>query len=315
MATTTPGADDQRRYLKTSEEELNRFRAQHVSGGKKNWLGILGKVGFYVLLVSIIFYCLFPFYWAIVSSLKPYGELVRTPVNYWPENPTLDNYRTIFNREEFIYALRNSLIVSVAVTVLSLLAGTVGSYAIARLNFRGRRASLYLILSMTMFPGVAIIGSLFRILQRTDSYNTLYALVVIYLTFALPFTVWTLSNFFRAMPPDLEQAAMVDGATPLTALRQILLPLAIPGMVTTGMLAFIEAWSEFLYANTFTTPGDPNTNTVQVVINNFTGNTQYEDPYALKMAAAVVVTVPLLIGVLIFQRKIVAGLTAGAVKG
>lgn len=315
MATSIPNQQTDKHYIKASEEELQRFRSQEVKGNKKHWLRPVLQVGFYILLIGIIFYCLFPFYWAIVSSLKPYNELVRTPVNYWPENPSLENYRTIFNRPEFVYALRNSLIVSVAVTVVALLIGTVGSYAIARLNFRGRRASLYLILSMTMFPGVAIIGSLFRILQRTDSYNTLYALVIIYLTFALPFTIWTLSNFFRAMPPDLEQAAMVDGATPLTALRQILMPLAVPGMVTTGMLAFIEAWSEFLYANTFTTPGDRNTNTVQVVINNFTGNTQYEDPYALKMAAAVVVTVPLLIGVLVFQRKIISGLTAGAIKG
>lgn len=307
--------DSPNRYLKVSEEELNRYRSQKVSSGKNTVLPMLGKVGFYLLLVVMILYSLFPFYWAIVSSLKGYQELVRSDVTYWPENPTLDNYRTIFNRPEFMYALRNSLIVSVAVTLLALLMGTVASYAIARLQFRGRKAALYLILSMTMFPGVAIIGSLFRILQRTGSYNTLYALVVIYLTFALPFTIWTLSNFFRAMPPDLEQAAMVDGATPMVALRQVLMPLAVPGMVTTGMLAFIEAWSEFLYANTFTTPGDRRTNTVQVVINNFTGNTQYEDPYALKMAAAVVVTVPLLVGVLVFQKKIVAGLTAGAVKG
>lgn len=310
----TPNTTNQR-YLKVSEEELNRYRTQRVQSRKSSVLPILGKIGFYVLLVVIVLYCLFPFYWAIVSSLKGYQELVRSNVTYWPENPTLDNYRTIFNRPEFIYALRNSTIVSVAVTLLALLMGTVASYAIARLRFRGRKAALYLILSMTMFPGVAIIGSLFRILQRTSSYNTLYALIIIYLTFALPFTIWTLSNFFRAMPPDLEQAAMVDGATPMVALRQVLMPLAVPGMVTTGMLAFIEAWSEFLYANTFTTPGDRNTNTVQVVINNFTGNTQYEDPYALKMAAAVVVTVPLLIGVLVFQKKIVAGLTAGAVKG
>jgi trehalose/maltose transport system permease protein len=219
----------------------------------------------------------------------------------------------VFEDATFMRALLNSAIVSTVVVILCLLLGTVAAYAMARLKFRGRTIVLYLILSMTMFPGVAILGSLFQLMKRFGAYNSLWGLVIVYLTFALPFTVWVLTNFFRAMPGDLEEAALVDGATPMQALRQILMPLAIPGMVTTGLLAFIEAWSEFLYARTFTLT--EKAMTVQVAISQFTGNQQYEVPFGARMAAAVVVTIPLLIGVLLVQRRIVAGLTAGAVKG
>jgi trehalose/maltose transport system permease protein len=150
-------------------------------------------------------------------------------------------------------------------------------------------------------------------MQQFELYNTLHGLIIVYLTFSLPFIVWVLTNFFRAMPPELEQAALVDGATPMRALWQILLPMAVPGLVTTGLLAFIAAWSEYLFALTFTI-GD-NARTVQVAIASFTGNQQFELPFAKRMAAAVVVTLPLIVGVLIVQRRIVSGLTAGAVKG
>lgn len=302
-----------RPLIQTSEEELNRIRSQYKGQETRRSLPGIGRIFFWILVAIIVLYTLFPFYWAIVSSLKTSQENVQTPVSFWPKNPTLDNYRLVFENRSFLLGLRNSLIVSGAVTILSLLTGTLASYAIARLQFRGRKATLYLILSMTMFPGVAIIGSLFQIMRATGAYNTLWGLTIVYLTFALPFTVWTLSNFFRAMPADLEHAAMVDGATPMVALRQVLMPLAIPGIVTTGLLAFIEAWSEFLYARTFTMT--EKAITVQVAISTFTGNQQFEQPFGLRMAAAVVVTVPLLVGVLLVQRRIVAGLTAGAVKG
>lgn len=299
--------------IKTSQEELDRIRSsyQHKSGfNVGRWIG---KVGFWILIALILLYTLFPFYWAIVSSLKTTQEIVQTPPTFWPENLTWENYRTVFENDTFVLALRNSAVVSGAVVILSLFFGTVAAYAMGRLKFRGRTPVLYLILSMTMFPGVAILGSLFQLMREFNAFNTLWGLVIVYLTFSLPFTIWVLTNFFRAMPGDLEEAALVDGATPLKALWQILIPMAVPGMVTTGLLAFIEAWSEFLYARSFTLTD--NAKTVQVAISEFTGNTQFEQPFAVRMAAAVVVTIPLLVGVLIVQRRIIAGLTAGAVKG
>ncbi len=299
--------------LKISSDELERIRSSYIKQSKNTWVSTAGKIAFWFLVIVIVLYTLFPFYWAIVSSLTPTNDLYVTPVNFWPQSFTLDHYKQVFENGSFMRALLNSAIVSFGVVILALLLGTLGAYALGRLKFRGKTIILYLILSMTMFPGVAILGSLFQIMKRLGTFNTLQGLIIVYLTFTLPFTVWVLSNFFRAMPDELEQAALVDGATPMKALWQILLPLAVPGMVTTGLLAFISAWSEFIFARTFTI--DERAITVQVAIANFTGNQQFEQPFAVKMAAAVVVTLPLLVGVLIVQRRIIAGLTAGAVKG
>ncbi len=299
--------------IQTSDAELNQIRTGYQKRTRASLSTIIGRIGFFLLVATIIVYTLFPFYWAIVSSLTPTNDLYRTPVRFWPQNLTLDHYRVVFSDSSFLRALLNSTIVSFSVVVLALLLGTLGAYAMGRLQFRGRTIVLYLILSMTMFPAIAILGSLFQMMQRFNAYNTLWGLIIVYLTFTLPFTVWVLTNFFRAMPAELEQAALVDGATPMRALKDILLPLAVPGMVTTAMLAFIGAWSEFLYARTFTLT--ERAVTVQVAISQFTGNQQFELPFAIRMAAAVVVTVPLLVGVLIVQRRIIAGLTAGAVKG
>ena len=299
--------------ISMSQDELDRIRASYSSDRRTNWPRLLGRIWFWVLIAIIVIYTLFPFYWAIVSSLTPTNDLYVIPVNFWPQSLTFEHYETVFQNSNFMRALLNSAIVSTGVVVLALLFGTLGAYALGRLNFRGRTIILYLILSMTMFPAIAILGSLFQIMQQTGAYNTLWGLIIVYLTFTLPFTVWVLTNFFRAMPAELEQAALVDGATPMQALRQILMPLAVPGMVTTALLAFIAAWSEYLYARTFTLTYSAKT--VQVAIADFTGNQQFEEPFAVKMAAAVVVTVPLLVGVLIVQRRIIAGLTAGAVKG
>jgi len=282
-------------------------------------VGIISRVFFWILIVVLMFYTLFPFYWAIVSSLKPNNEIFATPATYWPRNIDFSHYQFVLSNGKFLQALRNSIIVSVGTTLLALLFGATGAYALGRLKFRGRTAALYLILAMTMFPAVAILGSLFQMvrgdwfLHTPNLYNTKTALVITYLTFALPFTVWVLTNFFKAMPGELEEAALVDGATNFRAFWEILLPLAMPGLVTTGLLAFIGAWNEYLYALTFTT--DYRAKTVQVAIAQFSGNTEYELPFANKMAASVIVTVPLIALVLIFQRKILAGLTSGAVKG
>jgi trehalose/maltose transport system permease protein len=167
---------------------------------------------------------------------------------------------------------------------------------------------------MTMFPSIAILGSLYQMIRWANLYNTIPALVITYLTFTLPFTVWVLANFFKAMPGELEESALVDGSTPFQAFYKILLPLALPGLVTTGLLAFIAAWNEFLFALTFTTQ-DYQARTVQPAIASFSGNTQYDEPWGSIMAASVVVTVPLVLLVMIFQRRILGGLTAGAVKG
>jgi trehalose/maltose transport system permease protein len=284
-----------------------------VSGTRQWTLGkILNRVLFWILVVVIIFYTVFPFVWAVISSIKPNAELFSTPVDYWPDQINLTFYRFVLDNGDFLRALRNSVIVSVSTVVISLAPGSLAAYALGRLKFRGRTPVLYLILSMTMFPQIAILGSLYQMITTLGLFDRLPALIIAYLTFTLPFTVWVLTNFFKAMPGELEEAALVDGATPFQAFARILLPLAAPGLVTTGLLAFIAAWNEYLYALTFT---QTRARTVQPAIASFTGNTQFELPWGNILAASVLVTLPLVILVLIFQRKILAGLTAGAVKG
>ncbi len=279
---------------------------------------------FTLLLLLLLFYLLFPFYWAIVSSFKGQGELFTVPVVYVPENPTLENYQTVFQNNRFLLGIRNSAVVSLSVTALSLLIGSFAAYALGRLPFRGRTPILYVILSMTMFPAIAIVGSLFTFVRNPcivvgaqcpelSMYNTWWALIVTYLIFTLPFTTWVMTNFFKSLPGELEQAALVDGATPFQTFYLVLLPLTAPAVVTTGMLAFILAWNEFLFALTFTL--DFQARTVQPAIAFFSGASALEIPWGNIMAASVVVTIPLILLVLIFQRRIVDGLTAGAVKG
>ncbi|HUZ02553.1 MAG TPA: carbohydrate ABC transporter permease [Thermomicrobiaceae bacterium] len=275
----------------------------------------IGSILFYLLLAVILVYIIFPFYWAVRSSIAPNSELFATPVQYWPSHATLANYRLVFQNADFIDALRNSAIVATSVTLASLAVGALGAYALGRFSFRGRRPVLYLVLSMTMFPQIAVLGALYDMVNRFGLYNRLGALILTYLIFTLPFTVWVLTSFFQALPHELEEAAYVDGASPLQAFYQILLPLAAPGMVTTGLLAFIAAWNEFLFALSFMQT--PDKRTVPVAIFTFTPATGggFEIPWGQMMAATVVVTVPLIVLTLIFQRRILAGLTAGAVKG
>jgi len=282
-----------------------------MAGAKKQglWLNLL----FWLIVVLIAVYTLFPFYWAVVSSLTPASALFVTPVRYFPTTPTLDSYMTVFQDPSFRRALVNSAIVAVTTVLLSLGIGSFGAYALGRLNFRGKTIVMYTILSMTMFPAIAILGSLFTMVRALGIYNTPYALILTYMTFTLPFTIWVLSNFFKSLPLELEQAAYVDGATTFQTFYMILLPLTAPGLVTTGLLAFINAWNEFLYAMTFTI--DDRTRTVPVAIAMFSGDQLFEIPWADIMAAAVVVTIPLVVLVLVFQQRLVEGLTAGAVKG
>lgn len=274
---------------------------------------VIEKLVFWFLVLLIIFYTVFPFYWAIISSFKPRGELFATPVSYVPSSFNPTSYQTVLTAEFFLQGLRNSAIVSTVTVLIALAIGSFAAYALGRLNFRGRTIILYMILAMTLFPGIAILGSLFEMVRAAGIYNTYFALIFSYLIFTLPFTTWVLTNFFRSMPGELEEAALVDGASPLQTFWQVLMPLAAPGIVTTGMLAFISAWNEFLFALTFTL--DFNTRTVPVAIAFFPASSQFEIPWGDIMAGSVIVTLPLIILVLVFQRRILAGLTAGAVKG
>lgn len=275
----------------------------------------ISRIIFYILVVAVLVYTIFPFYWAMVSSVKPSGELFTTPVRYLPAQFTLDHYESVFTNNNFMVALLNSAIVSVSVTILALVIGASGAYALGRFRFRGRSLVLYSVLAMTMFPQIAVLGALYKMISDLGLYNNILALIITYLIFTLPFTVWVLTNFFKAMPRDLEEAAYVDGASPFQTFYKVLLPLSAPGMVTTGLLAFIAAWNEYLFALSFTQT--PENRTVTYAITAFEGTTasSFELPWGSIMAAVVVVTVPVILLTLYFQRRIIAGLTAGAVKG
>jgi len=294
----------------------NTTVARTASRTSRSTIGkTVGRLIFYLLVVIILIYTLVPFYWAIRSAFMPIDQLTATPVKYFPTSPTLGNFRDVLANIQFQRALINSAIVSISVTLLALVVGAFAAYALGRFKFKGRTPVLYLILSMTMFPQIAILGSLFQMVNQFGLYNRLGSLVLTYLVFTLPFTVWVLTSFFRQLPASLEEAAYVDGATPFQTFYKVLLPLAGPGLVTTGLLAFIGAWNEFLFAVSFTQT--PEHRTVPPAIANFAGTTGsgFEVPWGSIMAATVIVTVPIVILVLIFQRKILAGLTAGAVKG
>lgn len=274
---------------------------------------LLGQLGFVLLIVFIFIYLVFPFYWAINSALKTQAELIQTPATYWPQNPTLQNFRAVFANTQFMRGLVNSVVVSLAVTALSLTVGAFAGFALGKLRFRGRTPSLYLILAMTMFPQIAVLAGLYAVINLLNL-PAIASMILSYMIFTLPFTVWVLTSFFRALPTSLLQAAQVDGATMMQTFRTILLPLTAPALVTTGLLAFIQAWNEYLFALTFTSIA-PTARTVPVAIALFSGQIARQQPFGEIMAAAVVVTVPLIVLVLIFQARIVEGLTAGAVKG
>ncbi len=271
------------------------------------------RVLFWVIVAIIFIYLIFPFYWAINSSLKTENELFRTPATFWPDALTWGNYVAVFQNAQFVRGLFNSAVVAVSTVVLALVVGSFAAYALGKLRFPAKNVWLYLILAMTMFPAISILVPLFALIRRFQI-DALLGMIITYLTFTLPFTIWVLTSFFRALPGELLQAAEVDGATPFQAFYMVLLPLTMPALVTTGLLAFIGAWNEYLFALTYTTT-QVSDRTVPVAIALFTGRVARQEPFGEIMAAAVVVTVPLIILVLIFQRRIVEGLTAGAVKG
>lgn len=270
-----------------------------------------GRIAFYLLVAVIVFYTVFPFYWAVVSSLKTGSALFNT--NFLPTHPAWKNYVAVFTQQPFGRNILNSVIVASSTVAISLVLAVTASYALGRIRFRGRPTLLLVILAVSMFPQVAVLSGMFQLIRALGLYNNLLGLILSYMIMTLPFTVWVLTTFMRELPRELEEAAMVDGASPWQIITRVFLPLMGPAMVTTGLLAFIAAWNEFLFALTFTLTD--NMRTVPVAIALISGASSFELPWGRIMAASVIVTVPLIVLVLIFQRRIVSGLTAGAVKG
>ncbi|WP_113273907.1 carbohydrate ABC transporter permease [Agrobacterium cavarae] len=272
---------------------------------------VVKNTAFYALVAIIIVVAVFPFYYAILTSFKSGTALFE--INYLPKSFSFGNYADVLANDSFLRNLGNSLMVATCVVALSLLLAVTAAYALARVRFRGRALLLLTILSVSMFPQIAVLAGLFELIRWAGLFNTPLALIFSYMIFTLPFTVWVLTTFMRDLPVEIEEAAIVDGASPWVIITQVFLPLMWPALVTTGLLAFIAAWNEFLFALTFTSSNDQRT--VPVAIALLSGSSQFEIPWGTIMAASVIVTVPLVILVLIFQRRIISGLTAGGVKG
>ncbi|MEY2430393.1 MAG: trehalose/maltose transport system permease protein [Acidimicrobiaceae bacterium] len=261
--------------------------------------------------VLIVLYALLPVAWILSLSFKA-GDDINNQ-KFWPSKWTLDNYRNVFKTDLFTAALRNSIGIALIATVLSVSIATVAAYAIARLDFPGKRVILSVALAIAMFPAVSLVGPLFDMWRSLGIYDTWIGLIIPYLSFTLPLSIWTLSAFFRQIPWEMEQAAQVDGATPWQAFRKVIVPLAAPGVFTAAILTFLFAWNDFVFGISLTSTNAARP--VPAALAFFTGESQFQTPTAAISAAAVVVTVPVVILVLLFQRKIVSGLTAGAVKG
>ena len=260
-----------------------------------------------LLIVSAV---IFPLYWMLAASFTADAELFEAPTLI-PTAISLDHYRALFDTRNFLVPVRNSLIVAGATTLLVIPIAALCAYALARLPLPGKRLWLALVLAVSMFPQISIIAPLYLVLRELGLLNTYPGLVLPYLTFSMPLAIWLLTGFFRHLPRDLEEAAMLDGASRLRILRDIVLPLSLPGIVSTGILTFLYCWNEFLFALSFTL--GPESHTVPVAIALFRG--RYQVPWGEVLAGAVVATIPVALIVLLFQRHIVAGLTAGATKG
>ena len=261
----------------------------------------------------IVVWCLLPFYWMVVTSFRDVGYTFDTA--FWPTHVTLDNYVTALSTHwgnHLGRALLNSLIIGASVTLVALIVGVFASYALARIEFRFKGIVLGLIMGASMFPGVALLTPLFQLFTNIGWIGTYQALIIPEISFALPLAVYTLTSFLREMPWDLEEAARIDGCTSAQAFRKVILPLAAPAVFTTAILTFISSWNEFLISSQLSSD---KTQPVTVAIASFTGSLPHQVPYTAIMAAGTIVTVPLVILVLILQRRIVAGLTAGGVKG
>ncbi|GHH82105.1 sugar ABC transporter permease [Kitasatospora indigofera] len=267
--------------------------------------------GWGVVNVLVVLYALFPVWWIVALSFKDPSTL--SDGNFVPRKWTWENYHGIFQTSEFTRALINSIGIAVIATTIAVVLGTMAAYAVARLRFPGKRLLIGMSLLIAMFPPISLVSPLFNIERVLGIFDTWVGLIIPYMTFSLPLAIYTLSAFFREIPWDLEKAAKVDGATPWQAFRLVIAPLAAPGVFTTGILVFIFCWNDFLFAISLTSTTAART--VPAAIAFFTGSSQFQQPTGSIAAAAVVITVPIVIFVLLFQRRIVAGLTAGAVKG
>lgn len=280
---------------------------------KRKWSA--GEIGRYIAVALVVFIALAPLYWTFITSIKNGVEINASPPTLFPQAFDFSNYaKALTNSTFFLPTLRNSVIIAVITTALALLFGILCAYAIARLKFFGKPAVLLVILSVNMFPFIAMVGPLFVLFTGPGPlyiYNTYAALVIPDLVLTLPLTVWFLTSFFRDLPPDLEEAARVDGASRLQALWHVIVPLTAPGVFAAAILSFIAVWNDFLFGLTLT--ADENAQPVTVGITRF--NSEHVIAYGQLAAAAIIVTIPLVIMVLFLQRRIVAGLTAGAVKG
>jgi multiple sugar transport system permease protein len=269
------------------------------------------KARWTVLNVLVVAYALIPVLWIVSLSFKTKETLADG--NFIPRAWTFDNYKAIFSTTEFVRALVNSIGIALIATAVAVVFGTMAAYAIARLDFPGKRLLVGVSLLIAMFPQISLVSPLFEIERTLGLFDTWPGLILPYITFALPLAIYTLSAFFREIPWELEKAAKMDGATPGQAFRRVIAPLAAPGVFTTAILVFIFCWNDFLFAISLTST--ESSRTVPVALSFFTGGSQFEDPTGSIAAAAVVITVPIILFVLFFQRRIVAGLTSGAVKG
>ena len=276
--------------------------ATETTGRKLGWAGAD---------IIVLLYAFIPVIWIISLSLK--GGDTLNDGKFLATKPTTEAYSNIFKNDDFLRALANSIGICLISTAIALLLGTLAAYAIARLDFPGKKLIVGMSLLISMFPQIALVTPLFKIETALGLFDTWPGLILPYITFALPLSIYTLSAFFREIPWELEKAAKMDGATPYQAFRKVIAPLAMPGVFTTAILVFISCWNDFLFAISLTSTNSART--VPAAMSYFTGATTFEKPTAAIAAAAVIITIPIVIFVLFFQRRIVAGLTSGAVKG
>jgi multiple sugar transport system permease protein len=269
------------------------------------------EIGTVVGAFLVVIYALFPVAWILSLSFKA-GDDINNK-KFLPTKWTLDNYRNVFKTDLFTSALRNSIGISLIATLISVMIATVAAYAIARLDFPFKRVILSGALGIAVFPAISLVGPLFDMWRSLGLFDTWLGLIIPFISFTLPLSIWTLSAFFRQIPWEMEQAAQVDGATPWQAFRKVIVPLAAPGVFTAAILTFFFAWNDFVFGISLTSTN--RARPVPAALAFFTGESQFQTPTAAITAAAVVVTVPVVILVLLFQRRIVAGLTSGAVKG
>ncbi len=269
------------------------------------------RFGWGVANVIVVLIAAIPVLWLVSLSFKDPSTL--TDGSFYPHKWTLENYRGIFNQPLFTHALVNSIGIAIISTILGVALGAMAAYAIARLDFPGKRMLVASALLIAMFPAISLVNPMFNLWRTLGIFDTWIGLIIPYMTFSLPLSIYTLSAFFREIPWELERAAALDGATPLQAFRRVIVPLAAPGIFTTAILVFLYCWNDFVFAISLTSTNDART--VPAAIAFFTGASQFQQPTGSIAAAAVVITIPVIIVVMLFQRRIVAGLTAGAVKG